>query len=179
MIYFTRHGLTEYNKQQRFQGRLDIPLCPEGIAQAEAMAEKLKDIHIDIIYTSPLKRTVKTAEIVNKYHNAEIIVTDALIEFDVGRFVEGKTLAELPENIHAKLYDENKNYFGEEDIKAFRDKVFGFLRSLESTDKDYLLVSHGGVYTQIEQHLIGELKAEEIDNCSPVALTKNGTNTFL
>ena len=115
----------------------------------------------------------------NKYHNAKIIITNDLIEFDVGRFVEGKTLAELPEKVNEKLYDETKNYFGEEDIKAFRKKVFNFLKSLENTDQDYLLVSHGGVYTQIEQHLIGEIKAEEIDNCSPVALTKNGTNKFL
>ena len=169
MIYFIRHGITEYNKQKRFQGTLDIPLAKEGIDQANNAAELLKDVKIDIIYASPLSRTMQTAEIINKYHNAKIIKEKALIEFDVGKFVEHKTFDELPKNIYEMLYSKT-NYFGEEDIDNFRKNLFDFLNSLKDKKENILLVSHGGVYTQIYNSNTGIIMEEEIENCKPVEL---------
>jgi broad specificity phosphatase PhoE len=85
MIYFIRHGETKYNTVHRIQGQLDIPLNSTGLAQAELMAEKLKDVKIDKIYCSPLRRTKQTATIINKYHNLDIIYDDRLKEFYAGK----------------------------------------------------------------------------------------------
>ena len=59
-----RHGTTDWNRQRRFQGRTDIPLNDEGIAQAHAAARRLQDVPIDIIVSSPLIRALRTAEII-------------------------------------------------------------------------------------------------------------------
>ena len=55
MIYFIRHGQTEYNKEGRFQGILNIPLNAVGLAQAEKAAESLKDIKIEFKHLGDCK----------------------------------------------------------------------------------------------------------------------------
>ena len=69
MILFVRHGQTDCNINGIIQGHLDAPLNQTGIEQAEKTAEELKNTSIDIIYSSPLIRAKKTAEIINKYHS--------------------------------------------------------------------------------------------------------------
>jgi broad specificity phosphatase PhoE len=49
MIYFIRHGETDYNKQRRLQGHLDIPLNATGISQAEKARDELANIQFDVI----------------------------------------------------------------------------------------------------------------------------------
>jgi broad specificity phosphatase PhoE len=66
MIYFVRHGETEYNVLNLMQGHMDIPLNENGINQAKIAREELKDLKIDEIYSSPLIRAYKTAEIIKK-----------------------------------------------------------------------------------------------------------------
>ena len=72
-IYVLRHGTTFWNEEGRTQGRRQNKLSENGKKLAELTAEKLKDKQIDIVYASPLMRTMQTANIVNKYHNAKII----------------------------------------------------------------------------------------------------------
>ena len=90
MIYFIRHGETDYNKTQTFQGHLDIPLNKQGIVQANLALENSKSIKIDKIYYSPLSRAKQTAEIINSFHNAEMIADDRLKEIYMGS-LQGKT----------------------------------------------------------------------------------------
>lgn len=56
-ILLTRHGQTEWNVLRKVQGKVDIELNTTGIKQAEETAVKLKNTDIDIIISSPLKRT--------------------------------------------------------------------------------------------------------------------------
>lgn len=63
-LFLTRHGQTDWNIAQKIQGRTDIELNATGIRQAENTREKLLDETIDLIISSPLKRTKKTAEII-------------------------------------------------------------------------------------------------------------------
>jgi len=64
-IYLIRHGETEWNSAGRFQGSLDSPLTPKGIAQAQAIAQQLAPIAptIDALFSSPLGRTRQTTAI--------------------------------------------------------------------------------------------------------------------
>ena len=64
MIYIIRHGQTELNITNVLQGRSNHPLNETGIRQAEEAAERLKDISFDVVYSSPLIRAVRTAEII-------------------------------------------------------------------------------------------------------------------
>lgn len=85
-IVLIRHGETEWNRLERFQGRTDVPLNQEGLEQAERLAQRLKEVPLTKIYTSPLIRARKTAEIVNNYHGVEIIPEEGLTEVDHGHW---------------------------------------------------------------------------------------------
>ena len=83
-LYLIRHGETDYNNAMRFQGRTDILLNQKGIEQAEKAAEFFRDIPLQAIYTSSLKRARTTAEIIGKVKGLEPQATDALQEMSFG-----------------------------------------------------------------------------------------------
>jgi broad specificity phosphatase PhoE len=85
-IIIVRHGETEWNVGEIFRGRIDIELNETGIKQAELLAEYLSEQKIDAIYSSPLKRAIKTAEIIAGYHKLTIDITPGLIDFDYGKW---------------------------------------------------------------------------------------------
>jgi len=86
-----RHGATDWNRQGLFQGRTDIPLNDEGIAQAHAAAQRLQRTAIDRIVSSPLIRAVKTAGIVASASSKQVEIDNRLIECDFGS-LEGKSI---------------------------------------------------------------------------------------
>jgi len=85
-IILARHGETEWNVEEVFRGRIDIELNETGIKQAELLAEYLSERKIDAIYSSPLKRAVKTAEIIAGYHKLDVEIAPGLIDFDCGKW---------------------------------------------------------------------------------------------
>ena len=85
-IILARHGETEWNVEEVFRGRIDIELNETGIRQAELLAEYLSHIKIDAIYSSPLKRAVKTAETIAGYHKLNVEIAPGLIDFDYGKW---------------------------------------------------------------------------------------------
>ena len=85
-IILVRHGETEWNVSEIFRGRSDIELNETGIRQAELLAEYLNKIKIDAIYSSPLKRAFKTAEIIAGYHKLDVDIATGLIDFDFGQW---------------------------------------------------------------------------------------------
>src|SRR3712207_163192 len=104
-IYLTRHGQTEWNLNKRLQGWKNSPLTKLGISQAKALGERLKDTQIDVIYSSPIERAYKTAEIIKGNKDIEIIKHDGLKEFNYGDW-EGLTIDEIEKNpIYTKELD--------------------------------------------------------------------------
>lgn len=92
-VYLLRHGETRFNAEgNRYCGRTDIPLTEKGIRQAEAVFEQLKGKPIDAVYSSPLKRAFKTAQIASG--KEEVITDERLIEIDFGMW-EGKRREEF------------------------------------------------------------------------------------
>ncbi len=76
-LILVRHGETDWNRVDRIQGWLDIPLNEKGRRQAERLAEELAGMKISAIYSSPLKRAFQTAEIIaEKYHLSVQKVSD-------------------------------------------------------------------------------------------------------
>jgi broad specificity phosphatase PhoE len=94
-LILIRHGETEHNRGNVTLGRADVPLTDRGIAQARAAAAAFTRSP-DAIYTSPLSRALRTAEIIGAQAGRTPIVEDALIEMDVGE-MEHLTGAELRE----------------------------------------------------------------------------------
>lgn len=95
-IYVMRHGTTIWNEQGRSQGRSKNRLSKAGKELTEKVALEIKDIDFDVIFCSPLMRTMQTANIVNRYHNKKIIKDERLIEIDQGIFT-GRYKASLNE----------------------------------------------------------------------------------
>jgi len=85
-IMLIRHGDTDWNVEEIFRGRVDIELNEIGIKQAELLAKHLADEKIVAIYSSPLKRALRTAEIIARSRNVDVTPAPELIDFDYGEW---------------------------------------------------------------------------------------------
>lgn len=111
-LLLVRHGSTALTEQRRYSGRGDVPLSPEGEAQAKAVAERIaallarSDGPSPVVVTSPLARCRRTAEVIADRIDASVLVEDGLTECDFGVW-EGLTFAEVrqvwPEELDAWL----------------------------------------------------------------------------
>jgi probable phosphoglycerate mutase len=142
ILYVTRHGETDANALRQIQGRRDIPLNATGIAQAEELKTRLKTVRFDRIYTSPLSRARKTAEIVNSDRQVPLIVDDRLIEMSYGD-LEGTSTSsfEAYERKDFSRYPHGESFL---DVAA---RVYPFIDELKRRhpDETILIVGHIGV----------------------------------
>lgn len=98
-----RHGETEWNRQQRFQGQIDVPLNEGGREQSRQAAALLKDIPIDFAASSPMLRPKETAEIILQHHpTVQLELYDGLREISHGQW-EGKLEAEIEQSFPGDL----------------------------------------------------------------------------
>ena len=83
-LYLVRHCESLGNRDNIFQGQLDLDISATGEKQLALLALRFRNIPIDAVYSSPLKRAYKTAEAVDLYHSLPIIKLPELMEVDVG-----------------------------------------------------------------------------------------------
>ncbi len=94
-ILLVRHCEAFGNTQSLFQGHTDCEISGSGEIQLELVGLRCRNMQIDAIYSSPLKRAYATACAINKYHNLPIQIDARLIEINGGVW-EGLSWAELP-----------------------------------------------------------------------------------
>lgn len=98
-IFIARHGETEYNRTNRIQGRgINKSLNKTGKLQAKAIAKELKDKNLNHIFSSSLKRSLETAEIIAKKLKLKIESYAELDEMDFG-IIEGQHISEIRDNL--------------------------------------------------------------------------------
>lgn len=85
-LYVVRHGQTEWNYENRVCGVSDVKLTDKGEEQANELSKIINEKRIDIIFTSPLSRAVKTAEILSSAISKDLVIDRRLIEQDYGIF---------------------------------------------------------------------------------------------
>jgi probable phosphoglycerate mutase len=143
-----RHGASPLSPQKRFSGRADVPLSPDGRAQAALVARRLADRGgIDLVVTSPLRRAVRTAEAVAAAVGADLVVDTGLVETDFGRW-EGLTFAEAwdqwPTELGAWLASPDVAPPGGESFTATAERVQAALDRLrtEHLGRTLAVVSH-------------------------------------
>ena len=143
-LILVRHGQTDLNTKRVYQGkRTDEDLNETGISQAQKTANFLKEFNFDLIISSPLKRAIRTAQEINKFHNKEILILDEITERDFGDF-EGVSYDNVD---YPKVREENKyEQFNVERPERFQERVQNFLDNIhqEHYGKTILIVSHGG-----------------------------------
>ena len=148
IIYFTRHGLTEYNKERRIQGLLDSPLTIEGKEKAKELGERLRGEGIELIYSSDQKRAMDSAKLINEALNLEIRPRRTLREVSMLSH-EGMTWAESvatdPER--ENLIMQRPDLFNEGGIYPYKDALEDAKAFLEELIKcsygKVLVVTHG------------------------------------
>lgn len=167
-LYFTRHGETDWNNQRIIQGQIEVPLNSKGIAQAEELAEKLKDIKFTHIISSPLGRAKQTAEIVNKYHSLPLETDSRILEEYYGD-LEGKPrYGDIYLNQRVKIFKRYPNGEGYLDVCA---RVYSFLDEMQAkyADEDILVIAHGGMSRVVNTYFCDmendEFVAYGIHNC--------------
>ncbi|MHA1745715.1 MAG: histidine phosphatase family protein [Promethearchaeota archaeon] len=103
-ITLIRHGETPWNLVDKIQGQADIPLSEGGILQAQALHNQLEGqmSQYTAIYTSPMKRALKTAQILQGSIQIPLIIEERLKSRDLGDF-SGQTLKEISERT-PKIY---------------------------------------------------------------------------
>ena len=94
-LLLVRHGETDWNRQGRFQGQIDIPLNENGRAQAAAAGEYLKAVRFDRAYTSSMARPRQTAEGILQHHpGVPLTSVPHLVEIGHGEW-EGRLEEEI------------------------------------------------------------------------------------
>ncbi len=97
LIILVRHGQTEWNRVERFRGRADIPLNETGLMQAEATGNRVaEEWKPTAIYSSPLSRSVRTAESIAKHFSLPVQIYQGLADIDYGQW-QGLTPEEARE----------------------------------------------------------------------------------
>jgi len=103
-IYLIRHGETEWNKTERFRGLSDISLNTKGKKQAESVGRALSQSAFEVIYTSPMRRSVETAQLIaGSRKGIKVVEVQALKDLDCGQW-EGMSLEEVASK-HPELYN--------------------------------------------------------------------------
>jgi len=149
-IVLWRHGVTDWNEQGIFQGRMDIPLNERGLRQAMAAAPSLAAMHPVALYTSPMLRALQTAAVLAAITGQKAVTDDRLSEIDVGTWT-GHTLAAAiaddPEVRAAVMagVDYRRSPTGET-MTEVGVRAGGFLHEVAARHdgKTIVVVSHGG-----------------------------------
>ena len=147
-ILLARHGETDWNRENRFQGHADPPLNETGRAQAAELAAALVAEPLAAVYSSPLRRAFETAQILAAPHGLEPVPVDALREVHVGSW-EGLTRAEIEERFpeqFARWLNYEQGWEDGESYEEMSRRVIAALLELAAAHegKRILAVSHGG-----------------------------------
>ena len=161
-IILIRHGETNWNKEGRFQGQIDIPLNDKGKEQATKASKYLEEIEFTKAFSSSMKRPYETAKIILNKNNIQIAKIESLVEISHGLW-EGKleeeikrTWPEMLDNWHEK--PESVTMPEGESIKQVSDRSISAWNLICKSQKENdttLLVAHDAVNKTLICHILG------------------------
>jgi broad specificity phosphatase PhoE len=158
-LLLARHGETDWNREGRWQGWADPPLNDTGRAQARRLADELRALAFDAVYSSDLRRAFETAEILAEPHGVPIVADPGLREIDVGSW-SGLTRAEIGERFPDGERPDGETH--EEHGGRVRTSVMRIAR--RHLGGRILLVGHGGTIRSIHD-VISDLPYHPVPNC--------------
>ena len=163
-LLLVRHGETDWNRETRFQGRIDVPLNDNGREQARKAALFLKDVPLDFAFSSPMVRPKETAQIILQHHpKLQLELRDGLREISHGLW-EGKLEAEIEQTYPGELHrwrtvpasiqmpeGENLRQVWERAVDAWQT----ILESVASQTQTGLVVAHDATNKVLLCHILG------------------------
>lgn len=167
-LYLIRHGETDWNLEQRFQGMADIPLNASGRQQAQWVAARFETISFQHIFSSDLSRAYETAQIIAQLSNIPIQSHLALREINVGDW-QGYTWTEIQEKFPEHTTHQNPKSIDDashhgESIRQFYLRVSLGMNDILNRihNEDTVVVTHGGTIRMILCYLL-KLPLEQRD----------------
>jgi broad specificity phosphatase PhoE len=147
-VYVVRHGQTAWNLEEVFRGRMDIPLDETGKKEVHLAGEALKDETLHAIYSSPLSRSMETAENIAKFQDISVTPLESIIDISYGEW-EGVSLVEVRKK-YPDLYDlwlkepHNITFPGGESLEQVRVRTRNAIDDLleKHKNENIALVAH-------------------------------------
>lgn len=143
-IYLTRHGETQWNRENRLQGSKDSLLTDKGIKNAVLLGNRLSDIDFNAIYSSPIERALQTAKYIKLNKEVPIYTVEDLKEIHFGNW-EGKTKEEIVavetdkkeyQNFWNNPHTYNHKPHNGESLRTFKNRVEKAVRGVISYNED-------------------------------------------
>jgi probable phosphomutase (TIGR03848 family) len=156
-----RHAINDWVKTGRLAGWTPgVHLNEDGKTQAAALAERLAKVNLDAIYTSPLERTVETAQAIAAHHpKLTVQPLDAVGEMHYGTW-QGEKLSQLRRDKLweiVQVYPSRAQFPGGEAIRQAQARAVDALETLAARHKDQrvAVVSHSDIIKLMVAHYMG------------------------
>lgn len=196
-IYLIRPGSTCFDLEKRITGNLDLPPCPEGVAQINSLKQQLKDVHLAALYHSPNLSAQRTAEALGPSLKLRPKCVADLRNFDMGlwqglcweelklrhpkawrQWVDDPWGLQAPQGESLELVLERITLFLETLLKRYRDESVGLIAPdplaqilsshLKGSDKPRLTESQvGGTIEVIDLELDAAGRRKPVPQSSP------------
>ncbi|MEK6843485.1 MAG: histidine phosphatase family protein [Candidatus Micrarchaeota archaeon] len=167
-ILLIRHGLTNYNLEEKIQGSLEIKLHSHGLTQAKDLAKRLKSEKLDAIYSSGLLRAITTANEILKFHpKLKLQKVPGLNERNYGEFegLEYLPASKIEPRLFAKTNYVDMTFFPKKGeswvhvkkrvMRAFKEILKNLPNLKNHQNQTIAIVAHGGTNRVILSTLIG------------------------
>ena len=168
-LYFTRHGQTFWNVENKICGATDIGLTELGHSQAKELGEKIlqQGIHIDEILYSPLSRAADTAKHISQITGIPMREEKRLTEQNFGKY---ESTARNGEEFKVAKTNFICSFDGGETMLHLAQRIYNLLDEIkQQPDKVYLLVAHNGISRVVNSYFYDmtneEFAAFGIKNC--------------
>jgi broad specificity phosphatase PhoE len=160
-VMLVRHGETDWNRKEVFRGRIDVELNQNGREQARALAEATRIFQIDAIYSSPLSRSLETAEILADVHNLDVKIADGFIDLHYGEWqgLEHRKVKEKYPDLYLRWQESPHlvRFPGGESLEDVRERALKELKTIvaDHEGQTVMIVSHRVVSKVILCSIIG------------------------
>lgn len=169
-LVLVRHGITRWNKEKRYCGYKDVPLCCQGRLQAARLRSILKGMTVDRVYSSHKKRALQTARIIFDATRLTRVRGLREISFGVMEGLRHKEIMKKYASAYAKwLADPFRHHMPKaEAMGAFKKRVDRGMRAIVSANpgRTVAVVCHGGT---ISVFISGILKKRDFWRYIPSA----------
>lgn len=165
-IYLIRHSESVDDILNCYGGVADFELTEDGKNKVKEYSKKFKNYGVEKIYTSPYKRALNSAKILNESINVELEVVDGIREFNQYGVMSGVN-KDLAKDIFSHLlnmeqykdfgYYNKKTFYGGEKIIDFDTRVKDAINEIINNSKEYntvAIITHGGVYRSIFKNIL-------------------------
>ncbi len=185
-LLVTRHGQTDWNLERRLQGWADNPINETGRNQALALRDKIKDIKIDICYSSSLRRAAETAQILLGYTDetmqpiCPIVYDKRLRERGFGS-IDSLNDPKIQDFVFHESWnlDLNTGKYGIEPIRELYKRIYDFYhteipkaKERYGDDATVLIVTHGGACRVLNYVILGGAEVPD-KNSEALKATQN------